>query len=81
MACSGNQPRPGTVLDEAMRANRTAESFPAADEDYFRDMDGARRASTRDEVQGRNMWIVWTGGNDRFWDRISRRRASARSTS
>jgi hypothetical protein len=21
-----------------------------------------------DEVKGRNMWIVWTGGNDRFWD-------------
>jgi hypothetical protein len=32
-------------------------------------MDGAR-PFTREEVQGRNMWIVWTGGNDRFWDRI-----------
>src|SRR5258708_17861 len=21
-------------------------------------------------VKGRNNWIVWTGGNDRFWDRI-----------
>ena len=20
------------------------------------------------EVRGRNTWIVWTGGNDRFWD-------------
>ena len=25
-------------------------------------------ALTPDEVQGRNMWLVWTGGNDRFWD-------------
>jgi hypothetical protein len=29
----------GTVLDEALCAGRTAESFPAGDEDYFRDMD------------------------------------------
>ena len=53
-----------------MRANRTAASMPAADEDYFHDMDGGL-ALTRDEVQGRNMWLVWTGGNDRFWDAIS----------
>ena len=36
-----HQPKPGTVNDEAMRAKRTAPSFPAADEDYFHDMDGA----------------------------------------
>lgn len=23
-------------------------------------------------VRGRNTWIVWTAGNDRFWDRLSR---------
>src|SRR6266478_4350966 len=28
-------------------------------------------ALTREEIQGRNTWIVWTGGNDRFWNRIS----------
>src|SRR4030095_9342579 len=34
----------GKVLDEAQCAGRTAESFPAADEDYFADMDyGATR--------------------------------------
>jgi len=57
------------VLDEAQRARRTAASFPAADEDYFKEMDGGLPL-TRDEVQGRNMWLVWTGGNDRFWDAI-----------
>jgi hypothetical protein len=66
-ACGEPQPRPGTVLDEAMRARRTVSSFPAADEDYFRDMDGGR-SFTPDEVKGRNMWNVWTGGNDRMWD-------------
>ena len=26
---------------------------------------------TPDEVKGRNMWIVWTGGNDRLWDKLT----------
>jgi hypothetical protein len=57
----------GHVEDEARRAGRPASSFPAADEDYFHDMDGGI-ALTPDEIKGRNMWLVWTGGNDRFWD-------------
>src|SRR5215831_14347438 len=69
-ACNKNQPQPGTVLDEARQAGRTPESLPPADEDYFHDMDSAITL-TPDEVKGRNMWIVWTGGNDRFWDTIS----------
>ncbi|HLL70902.1 MAG TPA: hypothetical protein VK363_05680 [Pyrinomonadaceae bacterium] len=63
-------PKPGEVLDEARIANRAASSFPAADEDYFRDMDD-RAVLTPDEVKGRNTWNVWTGGNDRFWDEIT----------
>jgi hypothetical protein len=62
-------PQPGHVLDEARVANRNAASFPAADEDYFQAMDGAIKL-TADEVKGRNNWIVWTGGNDRFWDEM-----------
>ena len=68
------EPRPGTVLDEARQANRPASSFPAADEPYFQDMDQAKRGVvqlTPDEVKGRNTWIVWTGGNDRLWDKLS----------
>jgi len=60
----------GKVKDEAMLAGRTPESLAGADEDYFHDMDGGI-ALTADEVKGRNNWIVWTGGNDRFWDVIS----------
>jgi len=60
----------GKVKDEAMLAGRSAESMPGADEDYFHDMDGGIALNT-DEVKGRNNWIVWTGGNDRFWDVIS----------
>lgn len=62
-------PEPGTVLDEARQVGRTAESLPAADEDYFHDMDSGVPLNTT-EVKGRNNWIVWTGGNDRFWDVI-----------
>jgi hypothetical protein len=72
-ACrEGLAPQPGKVLDEARRANRSAASLPAAAEDYFHDMDGGVALSP-DEVKGRNSWIVWTGGNDRFWDAISQK--------
>ena len=59
------RPQPGHVLDEARAVNRTVASLPAADEDYFHDMDGAI-ALTPDEVKGRN--IV---------DRVDRRQRSA----
>jgi hypothetical protein len=60
----------GSLEDEALQAGRTAESFPAADEDYFKGMDQDAEL-TVDEAKGRNNWIVWTGGNDRFWDWLS----------
>jgi hypothetical protein len=60
----------GHVTDEAHKAGRDAASFPQATEDYFHDMDRGI-ALTPDEVAGRNMWIVWTGGNDRFWDGLT----------
>jgi len=59
-----------TVIDEARRAGRSAQSFPAADEDFFRAMDGGIQL-TADEVKGRNMWLLWTGGNDRLWDELT----------
>ncbi len=66
MACS-RSPRPGEVLDEARQAGRDAASFRHADEDHFRAMDGGV-ALTPQEVAGRNMWLVWSGGNDRMWN-------------
>ena len=69
--------RSGHVLDEARQAGRSAASLPAATEDYFHDMDGAV-ALTKDSgtgldpVVGRNMWLVWSGGNDQFWDTMTR---------
>src|SRR4026208_1902064 len=66
-SCGKKAPEPGTIKDEALMVGRTAASFPAADEDYFKAMDGAPEL-TVNEIKGRNNWIVWSGGNDRFWD-------------
>jgi hypothetical protein len=66
-----DRPPSGEVFDEAKRARRSVASFPAAGEDYFHDMDGGL-VLTPEEIEGRNTWIVWTGGDDLFWDTISR---------
>jgi hypothetical protein len=75
--CGSRGPRPGTVQDEAMRAGLAPEHFAAATEDYFHDMDfnlvghQPMRPFTQQEIEGRNTWLVWTGGNDRLWDRLT----------
>jgi hypothetical protein len=60
-------PEPGHVLDEAQTAGRETASFPHSAVNYFAAMDNGIALNER-EAQGRNMWVVWTGGNDRFWD-------------
>jgi hypothetical protein len=70
LGCGRKSPEPGTVKDEALMVGRTAESFPAADENYFKEMDGGVEL-TANEIKGRNNWLVWTGGNDRFWDYLA----------
>lgn len=72
----GDKPKPGEVLDEARVAQRSAASFPAADEDFFHDMDGGVQL-TPEEIKGRNTWLVWTAGNDRFWDKMVNASAGA----
>lgn len=67
-------PQPGNVLDEAKRANRPPQSFPAADEDYFHDMDQDSKGIVQlspDEIKGRNTWLVWSAGNDKLWDTLT----------
>ena len=46
--------------------------FPQAAVDYFADMDDGV-ALTPDEVRGRNSWLMWTGGDQAFWDYLARR--------
>ena len=59
------------VEDEATQAGLDEKHFRHADEDYFHAMDGGIALSPQ-EIQGRNMWNVWSGGNDRFWDTMSK---------
>jgi len=75
-ACGSKQPEPGTVRDEAMRAGLAPEHFVRPTPDYFKDMDfnvvaGGHKPLGPEAVAGRNMWMVWTGGNDRLWDRLT----------
>ena len=69
-ACADHSPVSGQVKDEAQQAARAASTFPAADDDFFHAMDGGISLSPQ-EIAGRDTWIVWTGGNDRFWDAIT----------
>src|SRR5215216_3603150 len=76
LSCGRVGPKPGSVRDEAMRAGLEAEHFVRPTPDYFHDMDynvvnGARPTFAQPEIEGRNMWMVWTGGNDRLWDRLT----------
>ena len=64
------RPHIGRVKDEALANGREANSFPAADEDYFHDMDGGVALAPA-EIRGRNTWIVWSGGNDVMWDKLA----------
>ena len=69
----------GAVLDEALCVGRTADSFPAADEDYFRDMDygvtktpkrsrgGARSVPARHLARGRDIAAVKGRNNWIVW--------------
>jgi hypothetical protein len=73
------------IVDEAKAQGKTPADFPADDYDYFRDMDmrpdGTIDANgnsvlkpldlTKDEIKGRNTWMMWCGGNDVFWDYLS----------
>ncbi len=47
-------------------------NFPQAALDYFSAMDDGIKL-TPDEVRGRNTWLIWTAGNEAFWDYLARR--------
>lgn len=56
--------------DEAMKAGKTPADFPHAANDFFKEMDGGV-ALTPAQVKGRNTWLVWTAGNEAFWDYLA----------
>ena len=56
--------------DEAARAGKTPADFPETTVDFFAPMDGGV-ALAPNEAAGRNTWILWTGGNQAFWDYLA----------
>ena len=50
--------------------DRVEPGFPQAAVDYFKDMDGGVSLKER-EIRGRNTWMLWTAGNEAFWDYLS----------
>src|SRR5215468_1462151 len=58
--------------DDAKAVGLTAADFPQTSADVFKEMDGGLPL-TEDEIKGRNSWILWTAGNQVFWDRVANR--------
>ena len=56
----------------ARPATAAAREFPQSAVDYFAAMDDGVKLSP-DEVRGRNTWLIWTAGNEAFWDYLARR--------
>jgi hypothetical protein len=58
-------------LPEDNAGGRSPADFPELAADVFKPMDGGLDLSA-DEIKGRNTWILWTGGDEQFWERMSR---------
>ena len=61
---------PSIVPDDAKAAGKTVADFPQSDSHAFDAMDGGIALSA-DETQGRNTWLLWTAGDQVFWDRMA----------
>ena len=50
--------------------------FPFATVDYFTAMDDGVHLNAQ-EVRGRNTWLLWTAGDEAFWDMLAKKSAGA----
>ncbi|MEO7597914.1 MAG: hypothetical protein ABIV50_03210 [Opitutus sp.] len=57
------------LLDDG--GGRKPGDFPELAVDVFKEFDGGITL-TEDEIKGRNTWNLWCGGDEQFWDRMSR---------
>ncbi len=60
----------GPAQDEAKLAGKTVADFPESDVDYFKAMDDGV-VLDKDQVKGRNTWMIWSAGNEAFWDYLA----------
>lgn len=61
--------RQPSIEDNA--GGRSPDDFPELADNVFAPMDGGL-ALGPDEIKGRNTWNLWTGGDEQFWERMSR---------
>jgi hypothetical protein len=59
------------VPDAAKLAGRTVADFPETESHAFDAIDGAIALSDA-ERKGRNTWLLWTAGDETFWDGMAR---------
>lgn len=57
-------------MDEARAAGKKPSDLPELAIDLFKDMDNGIALSP-DEIKGRNTWMIWTAGNQAFWNHIA----------
>lgn len=70
----------GKYVDVEPTDAAAAEAFTPAYKDHFHMIDGQVNAEgkyvplelTELEIKGRNAWMLWTGGNEVFWDWLAR---------
>ncbi len=55
------------AMDEAKALGKRPADFPETAANPFREMDGGIEL-TDNEIRGRNTWMLWTAGNQAFWD-------------
>ena len=66
---SGCSKKTVSLVDDG--GGRTPGDFPELATDVFNPMDGGIALSS-DEIKGRNTWNLWCGGDEQFWERMSR---------
>lgn len=69
LLCTGCSKKHASLVDDAQ--GRTPDDFPELVADVFKPMDNGIELS-EDEIKGRNTWNLWTGGDEQFWERMSR---------
>jgi hypothetical protein len=60
----------GPIPDDAKATGKTVADFPETLSHAFDSMDGGTALSD-DERKGRNTWLLWTAGDQVFWDRMA----------
>lgn len=66
------------VGEHALPQNENGTLYPTHPYDAFKGMDSHvttlyDHEFTDDEIKGRNTWVMWTGGNQAFWDHLARK--------